>query len=109
MDTKSNTKSYLMRAENGRWSIFESGKGGERQLADMRFETATKILHLCATEGWTPSQADEIISLDFQDSYGCECEMDWSCPLHHGQPTWIETRYQGLDDEEDRYFGGVLR
>jgi hypothetical protein len=23
----------------------------------------------------------------------CECEQDWSCHLHAGQPTWLETRY----------------
>jgi hypothetical protein len=23
----------------------------------------------------------------------CECEQDWRCGLHAGQPTWLETRY----------------
>jgi hypothetical protein len=31
---------------------------------------------------------------------GCECEQDWNCGLHGGtsRPTWIETRYSGMDD-----------
>jgi hypothetical protein len=35
----------------------------------------------------------------------CECEVDWNCGLHQGGYTWIETRYQGLDDEEARAYG----
>jgi hypothetical protein len=27
----------------------------------------------------------------------CECEMDWRCGLHKGQPTYLETRYSELD------------
>lgn len=57
---------YVMRPENGRWSIFEAGTGGERCLAGMRFDTATRILHLCATEGWTPAIADEVLSFGHQ-------------------------------------------
>ena len=33
-----------------------------------------------------------------QNYVGCECEQDWSCPIHAGQATWIETRFSGLDD-----------
>lgn len=106
MDTNTPTRTtYVMRSEGGRWAIYENRRDGERCLADMSFTTATKILRLCAVEGWTPSQADEIVSLDFHDSFGCECEIDWSCPLHYGQLTWIETRHQGLDEDEARAFG----
>lgn len=34
----------------------------------------------------------------------CECEQDWSCGLHAGQAPWIDRRFQGLDDEEDRAY-----
>lgn len=32
----------------------------------------------------------------------CECEMDWNCGLHGGtsRPTFIESRFAGLDAEE---------
>jgi hypothetical protein len=36
---------------------------------------------------------------------GCECELDWSCPLHAGRPPWIDRRFQGQDDDEARAFG----
>lgn len=42
---------------------------------------------------------------DGDDWVGCECEQDWSCPLHAGQPTWIETRYSEMDlDPRERSF-----
>lgn len=30
----------------------------------------------------------------------CECEQDWNCPLHGGtdRPTWIESRFDFMDD-----------
>lgn len=41
----------------------------------------------------TPVQDEE------PEYIGCECEIDWRCPLHAGQPTWLETRF---DDGDDR-------
>lgn len=41
--------------------------------------------------------------LDWDDDDGymtCECELDWNCGLHAGGPTYIERRFQGLDDDE---------
>ena len=38
---------------------------------------------------------------EYENYTMCECEQDWNCPLHQGGYTWIETRYQGLDDERD--------
>lgn len=41
---------------------------------------------------------------DEQDEYiGCECEIDWRCPHHAGQPTWLETRYDDLAAAEAEY------
>jgi hypothetical protein len=44
-----------------------------------------------------------------EEYQGCECEIDWNCPLHGGtsRPTFEERRYQGLDDEEARYYGAL--
>lgn len=40
------------------------------------------------------------------DEYvGCECEMDWRCPHHAGLPTFLETRYWGMDEDEARAHG----
>jgi hypothetical protein len=39
--------------------------------------------------------------LDESEALVCECELDYNCHLHAGRMfTFIETRYQGLDDEE---------
>lgn len=42
---------------------------------------------------------------DWEDDGGCECEQDWNCGRHGTEYTWIETRYQGLDEEEARAHG----
>jgi len=43
----------------------------------------------------------------FEEPVMCECEQDWNCGLHGGttRPTWIETRYAGLDADEARAYG----
>ena len=34
-----------------------------------------------------------------EENPGCECEQDWNCGLHQNRRgTWIETRWDGLDD-----------
>lgn len=52
---------------------------------------------------------DEYAALAAETDYdegGCECEQDWDCGRHGGpRLTWIETRYQGLDEDEGRHFG----
>lgn len=36
-----------------------------------------------------------------EQGVGCECEIDWNCPLHKGRAgTFLETRYDN-DGEED--------
>ncbi len=46
---------------------------------------------------------------DGPDEYvGCECEQDWTCgPCkaagRFGGYTWIETRYDGIYDPDERY------
>lgn len=42
---------------------------------------------------------------DVDDYVGCECEQDWNCGLHADGPTWLESRFQGMDVEEARYYG----
>jgi hypothetical protein len=49
----------------------------------------------------------EGLAQEIQPEYiGCECEQDWNCPHHGGtdRPTWIETRFMGLEDDEERYY-----
>ena len=43
---------------------------------------------------------------EHEDWFGCECEIDWNCPMHQNRVgTWIETRYAGLDEDEARAHG----
>lgn len=53
---------------------------------------------------------DGVATLQMPDEYniGCECEIDWRCGLHAGQPTWLETRFDdGRDADEARAHGWV--
>jgi hypothetical protein len=49
--------------------------------------------------------------IDYDDdiSYGCECELDWSCGLHADRIPYIDRRYQGSDAEEARAYGVAER
>lgn len=38
-------------------------------------------------------KAREMRDEDEEQELGCECEIDWRCPHHAGQPTFLETRY----------------
>ena len=38
----------------------------------------------------------------------CECEIDWTCPLHGGGPSWIDRRFQGMDADEARAYGRMV-
>jgi hypothetical protein len=68
------------------------------------------IGHLIALDD--PTLADALLALRAEaldrdaaaddQAYGCECEMDWNCPLHGGtsRPTWLERRYDGGYDPD---------
>jgi len=65
------------------------------------FATAKQAARLFAT-GDSLGAEEVIYGPEYQ---GCECEIDWSCPHHAGQATFLERRYQGLDAEEARAHG----
>lgn len=73
---------------------------------DPRFETedADEYAALCTEADYDD---DDKFAWQSEDvDTGCECEQDWDCGRHGGpRLTWIETRYQGLDEDEGRHFG----
>lgn len=59
--------------------------------------SATGLTYFIDADGKAWLERDDVDEF----TQGCECEMDWNCPLHQNRRgTWIETRYEGLDAEE---------
>jgi hypothetical protein len=67
-------------------------------MATNQARTGRTVRSRCSSDAARHDDTVAPLDLDDQDyPTGCECEQDWSCPLHAGQATWIERRYQGLD------------
>lgn len=51
---------------------------------------------------------DEDAALAEYEARGCECELDWRCPLHEGMPTPLELQnhyWASEQTEIDRLHG----
>lgn len=65
------------------------------------FDDAKKALKMLTTGATVDDVVFDLTSAEYDEPTGCECEVDWNCPLHaHRAGTWLETRYDGLDDGE---------
>lgn len=67
------------------------------------FTPHSVVTFVTAEETWGSLFDDYMFSMgalrnEDYDIIGCECEIDWSCGLHAGRPTYLETRYDGMED-----------
>lgn len=65
------------------------------------------------TMEWDDMMTD-VFSAYTEDPYeylGCECEIDWNCGRCGGtsRPTWIETRYDGRDEDPPMPYWAEVR
>lgn len=70
----------------------------------MRIEDLTRIPRdgrVAQPKGSKGTNVDDDIEM-------CECEIDWTCPLHGGGPSWIDRRFQGMDADEARAYGRMV-
>jgi hypothetical protein len=63
--------------------------------------TAVTPLFVAIDDAWGAEFVAYMVSLGVREDDvfpqdedpGCECEIDWRCPHHRGQATWLETRF----------------